>query len=306
LPSFDGCSLHAIGKYDSKGECFVRKVYFSSNLKSPFGLQHHDQIGGYTAYTNANDVFSSFPSFVLMQQVQPQERKHCWMWPCNITNAPHANIKASTLAGHWSKSGMTCRQEGEDDGTINDYAKNLAAPTSTSLTSTYQLSVWNSWARICAPQVLGVCAKGACIQVPPWPPPLTPTGGHGGVADSKPLTRATDELESRMTQIQEGEDDKDIPALDTSRAMGQQGQQSQIARDRAYKLNSQVNSFLAVHTCSSQNWMLLNACNDIILLRKEEINTPGRATRKPHERMQGINPNKQVGTRSSELMTSLK
>ena len=102
LPSFDGCSLHAIGKYDSKGECFVRKVYFSSNLKSPFGLQHHDQIGG---YTNANDVFSSFPSFVLMQQVQPQERKHCWMWPCNITNAPRANIKASTLAGHWSKSG---------------------------------------------------------------------------------------------------------------------------------------------------------------------------------------------------------
>ena len=110
---------------------------------------------------------------------------------------------------------MACRQEGEDDGTINDYAKNLAAPISTSPTSTYQLPVWDSWARICAPQVLGVCAKGACFQVPPWPPPLTPTGGHGGVADSKPLTRATDELESRMTQIQEGEDDEDITTTDT-------------------------------------------------------------------------------------------
>ncbi len=58
------------------------------------------------------------------------------------------------------------------------------------------------------------------------------------MTDSKPFARATDELESRMTQIQEGEDDEDITALDTTRAMGQQGQQSQIARDRAYKLNS--------------------------------------------------------------------
>ena len=38
LPSFNHCSLHAIGKYDSKGEYLVNKVYICSNLKYPFGL----------------------------------------------------------------------------------------------------------------------------------------------------------------------------------------------------------------------------------------------------------------------------
>jgi len=82
--------------------------------------------------------------------------------------------------------------------------------------------------------------------------------------------------------------------------------QGPITRARARQLNYQVNAFLGLHTNIQKDGILLNACNDIILLRNEEINTSGRATRKPHERMQGINPNKQVGTCSSELMTSLK
>ena len=74
LPSFNHCSLHAIGKYDSKGEYLVNKVYICSNLKYPFGLQYHDQTG---SCTNTNNVLQSFPSFSHMHQGQPKEGEHC-------------------------------------------------------------------------------------------------------------------------------------------------------------------------------------------------------------------------------------
>jgi hypothetical protein len=61
-------SFHAIGKYDNKGEYLVHKVYICSNLKTPFGLQQHDQI---MDYTNASGVLHSSSTFVLMQYVQP-------------------------------------------------------------------------------------------------------------------------------------------------------------------------------------------------------------------------------------------
>jgi hypothetical protein len=69
LPIFNHCSLHAIGKYDNKEEYLVHKVYIYSNLKYPFGLQYHDQIGG---CTNTNNVLQSFPNFSFMQQDQPE------------------------------------------------------------------------------------------------------------------------------------------------------------------------------------------------------------------------------------------
>ena len=36
------------------------------------------------------------------------------------------------------------------------------------------------------------------------------------IADLKPYLREEDELESRTTQMQEGEDDEDIPTMDTT------------------------------------------------------------------------------------------
>jgi len=45
-----------------------------------------------------------------------------------------------------------------------------------------------------------------------------------------------------MTQMQEGDDDVDIPAIDTTTPMGQQ---ADMTRDQAYMLNYQVNSFLS-------------------------------------------------------------
>ena len=41
--------------------------------------------------------------------------------------------------------------------------------------------------------------------------------------------------------MQEGEDDVDIPAIDTTTPMGQQ---AYMTRDQAYMFNSQINSFL--------------------------------------------------------------
>ena len=40
-----------------------------------------------------------------------------------------------------------------------------------------------------------------------------------------------------------------------------------MIRARARQLNYQVKSFLAVHTNSSQNWMLLNHGDDYLILR---------------------------------------
>jgi hypothetical protein len=173
LPSFSRCSLHTIGKYDSKGEYLVHKVYICSDLKTPFGLQQHDQI---MDYTNANDVLHSSFTFVFMQQVQPQEREQHSLWPCTIVIAPRADIKTSSLAAHWSKPGTACHQDWEDDGSIpimpahtrspiqqHDYFTNfdcsndLEAATSTFSTSTSSHSVWDNRSKLCTCPSLGVC-----------------------------------------------------------------------------------------------------------------------------------------------------
>ena len=58
--------------------------------------------------------------------------------------------------------------------------------------------------------------------------------------------------------------DEDIPSIDTTTPAAQQGP---MTRARAQQLNYQVKSFLAVHTNSSQNWMLLNHGVDCLILR---------------------------------------
>ena len=60
--------------------------------------------------------------------------------------------------------------------------------------------------------------------------------------------------------------DEDIPSNDTTMPTTQQGL---MTRAHAQELNYQVNSFLAVHKPSSQNWMLLNHCDDFIVIRND-------------------------------------
>jgi len=84
------------------------------------------------------------------------------------------------------------------------------------------------------------------------------------IADLKPYLGEEDELESRTTQMQEGEDDEDISSINTTTPATQQGP---LTRARARQLNYQVKSFLAVQTSSSMNGVLLNPCDDFLMLR---------------------------------------
>jgi hypothetical protein len=67
------------------------------------------------------------------------------------------------------------------------------------------------------------------------------------IADLKPYLEEEDELESMMTQIQEGEDDVDINTSDTSTPTHNQIS-SLITRFHARQLNNQVSSFLSSYS----------------------------------------------------------
>jgi hypothetical protein len=67
------------------------------------------------------------------------------------------------------------------------------------------------------------------------------------IADLKPYLGEKDEIESRMTQMQEGEDDVDINTSDTSTPTHNQIS-GLITRAHAHQPNNQVSSFLASYS----------------------------------------------------------
>jgi hypothetical protein len=69
------------------------------------------------------------------------------------------------------------------------------------------------------------------------------------IADLKPYLGEDDELESRATQMQEGEDDEDITTSNTSTPTQNRVIAGPITRARARQLNQQVSSLLS--SCSS-------------------------------------------------------
>jgi len=85
------------------------------------------------------------------------------------------------------------------------------------------------------------------------------------ISDLKPYFGEEDELESRTTPIQEGEDDEDITPTDTNDTP-QDDIQGPITRARARQLNLQVSSFLSNVYCESENRLLPN---DLIVLRNK-------------------------------------
>ena len=60
-------------------------------------------------------------------------------------------------------------------------------------------------------------------------------------------------------------------------------QQGPMTRARARELNYQVNSFLAIHKPSSQNWMLLNDCDDFIIIRNDGEEANGSTDQFGHQ-----------------------
>jgi hypothetical protein len=97
------------------------------------------------------------------------------------------------------------------------------------------------------------------------------------IADLKPYLGEEDELESRTTQMQEGEDDVDINTSDTSTPTHNQIS-GPITRARARQLNNQVSSFLASYSSYLDNG---NVCS-ILLLRNDGQEQNGVASFRRH------------------------
>ena len=84
------------------------------------------------------------------------------------------------------------------------------------------------------------------------------------ISDLRLYLGEEDEMPSRTTPIQEGEDDEDISATDiTIPPILIQGP---ITRSRARQLKQQVNSFLCSSSCENENRLLPN---DVLVLRNE-------------------------------------
>ena len=83
------------------------------------------------------------------------------------------------------------------------------------------------------------------------------------IADLKPYLGEEDELESRTTPIQEGEDDEDITLSDAP-ADPPTIMQGPMTRARMHQLNLEVSSFLSNHFHPFENRLLPN---NVILLR---------------------------------------
>jgi hypothetical protein len=80
------------------------------------------------------------------------------------------------------------------------------------------------------------------------------------ISDLRPYLGEDDELESRTTPIQEGEDDENITPLDTNNIPGP------ITRARARQLNLEVSSFLKPSFYTFENRLLPN---DYIVIRNK-------------------------------------
>jgi hypothetical protein len=85
------------------------------------------------------------------------------------------------------------------------------------------------------------------------------------ISDLKPYLGEEDELESRTTPLQEGEDDEDITPMDTNNTP-QVDIQGPITCARARQLNLQVISFLRNYSYAFESSMLPN---DLIVLRNQ-------------------------------------
>src|SRR6266508_3774496 len=85
------------------------------------------------------------------------------------------------------------------------------------------------------------------------------------VVDLRPYLGEEDKLESRTTQMQEGEDDEAITSIDTTAVEIE----VPITRARAGQINYQVNSFLGIHTNILQDGMLFNHSVYVLLLRNQ-------------------------------------
>jgi hypothetical protein len=96
------------------------------------------------------------------------------------------------------------------------------------------------------------------------------------IADLKPYLGEEGELESRMTQMQEGEDDEDITTNDTSSPTQDRVIAGPITRARTCQINNQVSSFL----CSCSSYLDCGDTCTLVFIRNHGQDRKGKDSRR--------------------------
>jgi hypothetical protein len=114
------------------------------------------------------------------------------------------------------------------------------------------------------------------------------------IADLKPYLGEEDELESRTTPFQEGEDDEDISPMHTTEPPPVV-MQGPLTRARARQLNEQVSSFLCLSAYTYEDGLLPNGTVDYILLRNFGEDHEGYGNQQGRGGKQGGRPSQDGG-----------
>ena len=245
-------TFHAIGNYDFRGVFLVHRIYVCSNLNTPCAV-HASLSQSLVKTSNAYDlspnaclpyhnnklcdhaslIFTTQLTFRLPQHnkmigctnandilhsisilVLLQQEQHIQLQHCWLLLRDSAT-KLSIVVGHWNKPRTACQQEGENDEIMHMFA-----------------------------------APDAFIRIPPWPPPFTIMGGHGGDAVLK-------------------------MALSRGRLKCKKGRmmRTSLAWIQPRHILNTVNSFLCTFADDLENRLLPN---DLIVIRNQGVGHGGR------------------------------
>jgi hypothetical protein len=125
------------------------------------------------------------------------------------------------------------------------------------------------------------------------------------ISDLRPYLGEEDEVPSRMTSNQEGEDDEDITTSDTTTPIEVQGP---ITRLREKQLRHHVNSFLRSSTNDLKNRWLPN---DLIVIRNQGVDHGGHVGHQegagdPRKHTQQGGGPSQFGVQGSDFESNLE
>jgi hypothetical protein len=129
-PCFDHCSFYGIGKYNTRGEYMVRRVYIYLDLKPPLRVPQSDQ---QMTCIETTYTISSFFAIDNMLQVNFQEGEQILL-PCILLEVSGLYLKElekTPLLNNTrnAKPRTVCSQEGENDEDITSMDTTILVPS---------------------------------------------------------------------------------------------------------------------------------------------------------------------------------
>jgi hypothetical protein len=130
LPYFDHCSFYEIGKYNTRGEYMVRRVYIYSDLKPHLRVSQSDQ---QITCIESNYTISSFFAIDNMLQVNFQEGEQILL-PCillGVSRLYFKELEKTPLLNNTNntKPRTVCSQEWENDEDITSMDTTILVPS---------------------------------------------------------------------------------------------------------------------------------------------------------------------------------